>query len=334
MSGRLTPVWAMCGTRQTTGEAIADAAEFGVIGDDTIDLTIGVAAGFWTDYRPARLVTNDANPDVPADHHVDVEIARLPHLDGTFDTVVFDPPYRMSGTSSKDGGNGVMNDRYGVDRYRPKREIWSIYRNGVAEAVRLSNRWVIVKCMDQTSSGAFQGQSQHVWRCADELGCSMEFVLYVVAAPRPAGRSRRAPPAGQRQPADGLRGAAMTHWRDRRSIGFIRSSSGAPWVDSPDLVNKNGKAKRILRRRASSYAELIIDDFGLRRHAQRQLLVAARFLSADDRAVLGELDLDDRETAAHLDEVIEELHAANRSRFKAERGTWLHELTEEVDRDL
>lgn len=122
-------------------------------------------------------------------------------------------------------------------------------------------------------------------------------------------------------------------WRDRRSIGFIRGSSGAPWVNSLDLLTKAGKARRIQLRRASSYAELVIDNFGLRRHAQRQLLVAARFLSPDDRAMLGELDLDDRETAAHLDTVIEELHVLNRSMFKAERGTWLHELTEEVDRE-
>ena len=188
----LRAIWAMSGTRRTTGGAIADAVPFNVIADDTIDLSIGEGAGFWTEYRPPRLVTNDAAPAVPADHHVDVQLEQLPYPARSFGTACWDPPYRMSGTSSKTGMAGDMNQRYGVDRYRPKREIWALYEAGIIEAVRLTRAsgHIIVKCGDQTSSGAFQGQSHHVWSIAEKLGCQMEFILFVVAVPRaqPAGR--------------------------------------------------------------------------------------------------------------------------------------------------
>lgn len=191
----LRPLWAMHGFRRTTSEAILDAHQFGVIADHTVDLTIGSHRGFWTDYTPPRLVTNDASEAVPADHHVDVESAQLPYAAKTFGTAVFDPPYRMSGRASKTGGVAASNDRFGVDRYRPKREIWSIYAGGIGEAIRLARDFVIIKCQDQTSSGTFQSQSHHVHDVALDLGAQLEFVLYVVGVPtsQPAGRGIKRP---------------------------------------------------------------------------------------------------------------------------------------------
>lgn len=192
----LDPVWAMSGTRRTTGEAIADLTRFVAL-DDAIDLTIGSDRGFWTDHKPERLVTNDASLLVEADHHIDITLDALPLPDKSFAVAAFDPPYRMSGTSSTTGMAGEMNDRYGVDRYRSKREIWELYAAGITEAVRLARQHIVVKCMNQTSSGAFQPQTHHVWWVATELECVQACALYVVATPRaqPAGRGVLRPAA-------------------------------------------------------------------------------------------------------------------------------------------
>ncbi len=198
MSEALRPLWAMHGFRRTTGEAIADAAEFGVIVEPVIDLTVGAERGFWTDHKPKRLVTNDASLEVPADYHIDLLVDELPLPARRFGTAVFDPPYRMSGRADRRDG---LSDRFGVDRYRGRGEIWSLYEAGVAEAIRLSNHWVIVKCQDQTSSGVFQGQSHHIWEVALDHRARLEFVMFVVGVPRkqPAGRGVRRPQANVSQ---------------------------------------------------------------------------------------------------------------------------------------
>lgn len=180
------------GTRETNGELIADAHDLGYIPGRVLDTTIGPDAGFWTKHRPDELVTNDINPSVEADFHHDIRDG-LPFDDRSFDTVVFDPPYRMSGTR-KGTSASVLDERYGLDgEYEPASVIYDRFERGTLESLRLAGQFVLVKCMDQISSGSYQPQTFFVWRTATTAGAILVDHLLVVS------NHPRSQPAGRRQ---------------------------------------------------------------------------------------------------------------------------------------
>ena len=63
----MKPVYGFDPTRRTNGQAIADLATLGLLEGAVLDLTVGPRAGFWARYRPEVLVTNDLDPEVPAE---------------------------------------------------------------------------------------------------------------------------------------------------------------------------------------------------------------------------------------------------------------------------
>lgn len=115
------------------------------------DVTYGEGK-WWERYRPDRLVAHDL---VKLDG---VDFRDLPEADDTYDTVCFDPPYVTSGTASLDPGPRTFRERYGIDResaYGGEDELRQLIAGGLAEACRVSSRWVLVKCMEFTSSRRF-----------------------------------------------------------------------------------------------------------------------------------------------------------------------------------
>ena len=133
------------------------------------DLTYGEGK-WWDRFRPEPFVAHDK-------FKLDgVDFTDLPEPDNTYDTVCFDPPYVMSGGESKtladfqgaygiggakiDGGNKALGD---------------LISRGVAEAVRVSRCWVIVKCMEFAQGGGksadFRDIPHEVTVKALSLGC-------------------------------------------------------------------------------------------------------------------------------------------------------------------
>jgi hypothetical protein len=181
------PILAFDPERRTNGQAIADLARLGILSntDRVLDVTIGAEAGFWTKWRPARLVTNDLDPDVIADHHHDG--TALPFPAGAFDVVVWDPPYGYRGTSRL-----ASDERYGLRRsYRPAEEIDDLLLAGTAVALRVARRLALVKAQDQNVSGHFRDQTGFVCELARRHGATVAGKVYVDA--------RREQPSGKRQ---------------------------------------------------------------------------------------------------------------------------------------
>lgn len=92
----------------SNGHLIADVDRLGLIPSGPIfDATFGRGT-FWTEARRLDVVSNDLR--TPSTYSIDwtKPIGRDAGLLGSFDTVVFDPPYKLNGTPTDD-------DRYGVD---------------------------------------------------------------------------------------------------------------------------------------------------------------------------------------------------------------------------
>jgi hypothetical protein len=175
------------GTWRTNAELIADIARMNYITDPVLDLSVGAKAGFWTQYRPASLTTNDLDPSVVADHHYDAT-GRTPFSDGEFATVVWDPPYKLAGTPA----SGEMDRRFGTTKYRPRGAVASLVCAGLTEAARLASEWVLVKVMDQVVSGnvcwltdiATQQAADLGWRKVDRFDLRG-------GRPQPPGRTQK-----------------------------------------------------------------------------------------------------------------------------------------------
>jgi hypothetical protein len=173
------------GTWKNNSEMIADVALLGFIPGNVLDLTYGDGA-FWNHFRPADLTTNDLDPEKPAEHHQDFRCTTWES--GSFTTVVFDPPYKMQGTPSSE----AMDSHFGTDVVRTRPEVLSLIVGGVAEGSRLATKFLLVKCMDQVSSGKARWQTQVVtdtaraleWRWVDQF-------LLPGGRPQPKGRSQK-----------------------------------------------------------------------------------------------------------------------------------------------
>src|SRR5688572_7157801 len=91
----------------TNADLIADVARLGYLDGVVLDATHG-EGNFWTVWQPEILVTNDVNPEKGAQHQYDFR--KLGWGECEFDAVVFDPPYKLSGTPSL----GEFDYRYGI----------------------------------------------------------------------------------------------------------------------------------------------------------------------------------------------------------------------------
>ena len=195
----MKPVMSL-GDWPTNAHMIADVAKLGYLDGRVLDLTYGLGR-FWTQHRPAHLITND--PERPADHHVDAtNLSDLVTEFGrdSFDSVVFDPPYKLAGTATP-STESMIDAAYGVNQYRSAATVTELLRSGVRNSSYLvkPGGHVLVKCQDQVVSGNVVWQTYGLvnwlteyWNTPNgkhrlDLIADFKFPSY---RPQPAGRSQ------------------------------------------------------------------------------------------------------------------------------------------------
>jgi len=179
------------GSWRNNAELIADMPRLGYLDERwiTLDPTYGQGK-FWTKWRPTNLITSDLDPACGVVEH---NFTALPHMDSVFDAVVFDPPYKLNGTSTGKGSS-AMDASYGVaGDYLPWQAKHDLIRAGISECVRVlrPRHLLLLKCVDQVCSGDVRWQTDEFTRHAESLGCAKVDEFHIP--------SHRAQPAGRRQ---------------------------------------------------------------------------------------------------------------------------------------
>lgn len=165
--------------RRTNAQAILDAHTLGYIRDDdlVLDVTYGLGR-FWKLWEPVDVLKNDLDPKC-GEYHDDWRELRWE--DGGFDVVVFDPDYKLQGTSSNEGP-ASSNADYGMDRdYRPVVEQLNLIKLGLMECRRVCKRggMILVKTMDQVVSGAKVWLTKDTAAKMGKLGCRLVDEIHV-----------------------------------------------------------------------------------------------------------------------------------------------------------
>jgi len=178
------------GKWRTNAAMIAEAvAPLGYIEGDVLDATYGLHGGFWTKYRPPALTTNDLNAP-GCDYKEDFRV--LPFDGRAFTTVAYDPPYKLNGTPALED----MDSRFGTagEHGKLNREgKLAMIRDGAIECWRITDRWLLVKCMDQVEGGRMRWQTHMIHNALEPLGARLvdRFDLLTTPRPQPGNRPQR-----------------------------------------------------------------------------------------------------------------------------------------------
>ena len=184
----MTPIMAI-GTRRNNAQLVTDLIQLGYIRTDRpiLDATYGLGR-WWNHTKPNTLTASDLDPQKsPIGHPID--FTQTPWADNTFDSVIFDPPYKLNGTSQgfgNDASYGVGNQKYVNIETRHQ-----LIKNGITELARITNRILIVKCQDQVSSGKVQWQTRIFADHAEQNSLTLIDSLHVLGhRQQPAGRKQ------------------------------------------------------------------------------------------------------------------------------------------------
>lgn len=172
----------------TNADLIADCARLGYLRSEwkTLDPTYGYGT-FWQKWQPDELVGTDLDPAKSTTGR-GVDFTCLPWQAGTFDAVVFDPPYKLNGNPSDTAG---MDERYGVHTYTDWRDRMELIRRGLTEcdAVYNGTGYLLLKCQDQVCSGKVRWQTVEFTNHAAALGLGLVDRFDLLSyRPQPAGR--------------------------------------------------------------------------------------------------------------------------------------------------
>jgi SAM-dependent methyltransferase len=180
---------------KNNADIILAAAEMGYLTGLVLDTTYGSGA-FWAKWKPSGVLwTNDLDTSTDAMFHMDFR-ALLHDWDDRFDSVVFDPPYKLDGTPD-DRGPGEANLLYGVSAgardYENVDAVIQLYYDGLAECHRVTKPkgYILVKVMNQVSGGKTRWAERHVGNFLEDLGCRHVTTFYLVGS--------RKQPSGRRQ---------------------------------------------------------------------------------------------------------------------------------------
>lgn len=172
----------------TNGHLIADCERLGYLNKEwrTLDVTYGLGT-FWKVFRPEELVGCDINPEKsPIGYSVDY--TELPFDGCSFEVVVFDPDYKLTGTPWDTGG---MDQRFGTSIQKSWRQRMADIRSGARECARVSNRMLLIKCQDQVVSSKIRWQTCAIINEVEPLGFGLRDRFEFL--------SHRAQPPGRRQ---------------------------------------------------------------------------------------------------------------------------------------
>lgn len=181
------------GDRTTNAQAIRDAHLLGYIDGQVLDCTYGLGR-FWRDCTPRYPTFCDVDPaKSPIGYGVDFT-AMPEDWAEKFDTVVFDPPYKYSGTASN-VGPAALNADYGIAEYMSSDKRDELIWCGMKECERVlaPGGHLLVKCQDQVVSGRKRWQRFGII-CDATMNLSLtlvdEFLVQSYRA-QPKGRSQK-----------------------------------------------------------------------------------------------------------------------------------------------
>lgn len=176
---------------KNNAELIEECVELGYLHKDwvTLDPTWGDGR-FWSNWMPDTLIPLDLDRSKsPSGLSVDFRDIRWKPKGG-YDAVVFDPPYKYSGTPAL----GKFDERYGIQKYERWQEREALILDGIAECVRVLARrgFLLIKCQDQVCSGKVRWQTKTFSSRAEDLGCRfVDHLLLPSYRPQPKGRSQK-----------------------------------------------------------------------------------------------------------------------------------------------
>lgn len=139
---------------KTNGHLIADAAQLGYLEGRVLDPTHGHGT-WWTQWRPEYLRRYDINPHLGPDGQMDFQ--RIKYTDAFFDSVAFDPPFKLNGTPTPS-----VDERYGVHQPRTWQDRHALIQAGYQECLRVlkPGGYLLLKCQDQVCSGQVRWQTR------------------------------------------------------------------------------------------------------------------------------------------------------------------------------
>ena len=156
-----------------------------------LDTTYGLGV-FWNRYPqpPTNLTTNDADPTKPAAHQWDwLRAEPPPEWVAHYQTVIFDPPFKLSGT------NRIMLNRYGLDDNASNTHRLDALQTGalnVAACARPGG-YVLIKCQPQVAGGRVRWQPRQVANTLEQAGLDItdELIYHYRPVPQPGNRTQQ-----------------------------------------------------------------------------------------------------------------------------------------------
>lgn len=158
-----------------------------------LDVTYGRGM-WWRRFTPATFGQHDLALD-------GVDFRDLPHEDGSWDAVCFDPPYvpRQGIAPATRIEDTAYRERYGLGVSRGRIELEALISDGLGECARVARQWVLVKCCDYVNGKQFHLGHVFVIRAGEQLGLRVHDLIVHAAGSGPGGsqittvkRARRA----------------------------------------------------------------------------------------------------------------------------------------------
>lgn len=148
-----------------------------------LDVTYGRGM-WWRRFTPEPFLGHDLADGI--------DFRDLPHEEGSWDTVCFDPPYiptRAAQTASP-VLEGRFRPSFGLEQTRTKAQLDKLIADGLAECGRVARRWVLAKCCDYAENrSTFVLGHVKVIESGEALGLRVHDLIVHVAGGGP-GRSR------------------------------------------------------------------------------------------------------------------------------------------------
>lgn len=115
-----------------------------------LDVTYGRGM-WWRTVKPDPFASHDIALD-------GVDFRDLPEGDRSWDTVCFDPPYlpRHGPSDAPMRRDQDFRERFGLDVSRSPTELKALIGDGITEAARVADRWVLAKCCDYSNGRQFR----------------------------------------------------------------------------------------------------------------------------------------------------------------------------------